>query len=59
MAEKIILLATQHNIPIHEDRDLVQVLMKLDLGMEIPPELYKIVAEVLAFIYKVNLEARS
>tara|TARA_Y100000031_G_C8013752_1_gene289304 strand:- start:319 stop:615 length:297 start_codon:yes stop_codon:yes gene_type:complete len=54
LADRIIALAKEHNIPIREDPDLVAVLAKLDLGQEIPPELYRVVAELLAFIYRVN-----
>lgn len=54
LAEKIIELAKQNNIPLYEDPDLIEVLSKMDLGQEIPPELYKIIAEVLIYIYKSN-----
>ena len=54
LAEKIIALAEEHGIPIHEDTDLVEVLSRLDLHAAIPPETYVVVAEVLAFIYRTN-----
>lgn len=54
IAEKIIALAQEHGIPIHEDTDLVEILSRLDLNAQIPPETYVIVAEILAFIYKAN-----
>ena len=54
MAEKIIELAKKHGVPIKEDPALVQILSRLDIDEEIPPELYKVVAEILAFIYSVN-----
>ncbi len=54
IAEKIIETAKAHNVPLHEDKNLVQVLEALDLDTEIPPELYRAVAEVLAFIYRLN-----
>ncbi|MBT3602664.1 MAG: hypothetical protein HOE48_05360 [Candidatus Latescibacteria bacterium] len=54
IADKIIELAKEHNIPIREDRDLVAVLAKLDLDQEIPPELYHTIAELLAFVYRAN-----
>ena len=54
LADRIIALAKKHDIPIREDRDLVAVLAKLDLDQEIPPELYRAVAEVLAFVYRAN-----
>jgi flagellar biosynthesis protein len=54
VAEKIIEVAKEHNIYIHDDPDLVEVLSHLDLNEEIPPELYIIVAELLAFVYSLN-----
>ena len=51
IAERIIALAEQHQIPLHEDQALVALLAQLDLGDEIPRELYIAVAEVLAFAY--------
>ena len=54
IADKIIEIAKQHNIPMVKDENLVQVLEALDLDTEIPPELYRAIAEVLAFIYRLN-----
>lgn len=54
IAQKIIDTAKQHGVPITEDPDLVQLLMALDVGETIPPELYKAVAVVLAFVYRTN-----
>jgi flagellar biosynthesis protein len=54
IAEKIIEIAKAHNLPLYEDKNLVQILEALDLETEIPPELYRAVAEVLAFIYRLN-----
>jgi len=56
IAQKIIALAKEHDIPIKEDPDLVQVLSELDLQEEIPPEIYMVVAELLAFVYRMNRE---
>jgi len=56
IAQKIIELAKKHEIPIKEDPDLVHVLSELDLQAEIPPELYMVVAELLAFVYRMNKE---
>ena len=54
MAERIMALAREHDIPMVEDRNLVQMLEALDLNTEIPPELYQAVAEVLVFVYRLN-----
>lgn len=54
IADRIVELAERHRIPLYRDPDLVTVLSTLDLGDMIPPELYQAVAEVLAFIYRMN-----
>ena len=54
IAEKIIKIAKEHNIYIHEDPDLIEVLSQLDINDEIPPDLYLVVAELLAFVYSLN-----
>ncbi len=54
MAEKIIEMATQKRIPVKEDPDLLLSLMELDWHEEIPPALYQVIAEVLAFTYRMN-----
>lgn len=54
MAEKIIALAQEHNIPIHPDSDLVEILSRLNINDSIPPDTYIMVAEILAFIYRTN-----
>ena len=57
IAEKIIDVAKEHGVPLYEDKNLIQILEALDLETEIPPELYRAVAEVLAFIYRLNAKA--
>ena len=56
IAEKIIALAKENNIPIKEDPDLVHLLSQVDLNKEIPASLYQVVAELLSFVYKLNGE---
>lgn len=58
IAEKIIAVAKEHNVPLYEDKNLIQILEALDLETEIPAELYRAVAEVLAFIYRLNNSAK-
>ncbi len=53
-AERIIEIARENNIQIHEDPDLAAVLAKLDINTQVPEELYVAVAEVLAFVYRLN-----
>ena len=54
IAEQILSEARKHNIPIHEDPMLTAALAGVNLGQEIPSELYSVVAEVLAYIYRVT-----
>ncbi|MBY6036110.1 EscU/YscU/HrcU family type III secretion system export apparatus switch protein [Fictibacillus nanhaiensis] len=58
-AEKIVQLASEHNIPVQEDPSLVQLLSKLEIQESIPEELYEVVAELFAFIYKLDKEAEN
>jgi flagellar biosynthesis protein len=57
VAERILALAREHGIPVHEDRELVDVLARLDLEEDIPGEVYQVVAEILAFLYRAHLTA--
>ena len=54
LAEQILAEARKHNIPIHEDSALTAALATVNLGEEIPVELYQVVAEVLAYVYRVT-----
>jgi len=54
LAEEIIALAEAVGVPLRRDPDLIQVLWGLDLDQEIPPLLYVVVAEMLAYVYYVN-----
>lgn len=54
LADKIIELARLHHTPIRHDKKLLQILSRLDLEEEIPPEVYKAVAEILVFIYRLS-----
>ncbi|MDH5425509.1 MAG: EscU/YscU/HrcU family type III secretion system export apparatus switch protein [Gammaproteobacteria bacterium] len=51
LAQRIIDIAEQNNIHLQEDKELIQILAELNLGDEIPEQLYKAVAEVIAFAY--------
>lgn len=53
-AENIIKIAQLHNLPIHKDEDLVELLSKVELDREVPEKLYLAVAEVFSFIYKIT-----
>ena len=54
MADRIIKMAQENNIPIREDKDLLHLLSEIDVGQEVPESLYKVVAELLAWVYQLN-----
>ncbi|RAU16697.1 flagellar biosynthesis protein FlhB [Nitrincola tibetensis] len=54
IAEQILALAKENNIHIHESPELIEVLIRLELGEEIPEALYKAIAEVIAFAYNLK-----
>ncbi|HHW13670.1 MAG TPA: flagellar biosynthesis protein FlhB [Firmicutes bacterium] len=56
VAERLIKKAKELGIPLYEDRLLVEALLQQELGTEIPPELYQVVAAVLAFVYRLDRE---
>ncbi|MDK2822948.1 MAG: flagellar biosynthesis protein [Clostridia bacterium] len=59
IAEKILSLASEKGVPILSKPVLVDKLIELELQQEVPPELYEVVAEVLAFIYKLSKKEGS
>lgn len=54
MAEAIIACAKESGVYVHESPELVTLLMQIDLDEQIPPELYRAVAEVLVWLYKME-----
>ena len=54
VADKILALAREHGVPIEKDSTLLDALYRLDINEDIPEELYQVVAELLAFIYRMN-----
>ncbi|MGI2293025.1 EscU/YscU/HrcU family type III secretion system export apparatus switch protein [Paenibacillus sp. GXUN7292] len=59
LADRILALASENNVPIQEDASLVEVLSKLDVEQEIPAELFTLVAEILSFVYQSDRKARD
>jgi flagellar biosynthesis protein len=57
IADEIIARAREAGVPIHESRELVSLLMQVDLDQHIPPALYVAVAEVLAWVYRLEQRA--
>lgn len=54
VAEEILKIAREYQIPLKEDALLAELLSDLDLGEEIPPNLYRVIAEVIAYAYLVS-----
>jgi flagellar biosynthesis protein len=54
IAEEILNIALEHEIPLYEDPELVRLLAQLELGDEIPQALYLAVAEIIAFAYHIS-----
>ncbi len=57
IAEKIIEIALDEGIEIHQDADLIEILKAVDIDQEIPVEAFAAVAEILSYIYKMNAAA--
>ena len=53
-AEHILEAAQKASVPVYQNKTLVNMLMALDIDREIPPELYKAIAEVMAYVYKMD-----
>lgn len=51
LAEEILRIAKEHEVPIYENADLVDILSRLEVGDEIPEILYRTIAEIIAFVY--------
>jgi flagellar biosynthesis protein len=54
IAEQIIARAREAGVYVHQSRDLVGLLMQVDLDQHIPPQLYVAVAELLAWLYRIE-----
>ncbi len=54
IAEQIIARAKEHEVFVHESKDLVALLMQVDLDDHIPPALYQAIAEILAWLYRLE-----
>ena len=54
LAEKILMVADEEKIPVHQDAPLAKTLSSLEIGENIPPELYDVVAEILLFVDRMD-----
>lgn len=56
LAEALLRIAREHGVTVHADHPLAEALVRLEVGEQIPPELYAAVAEVLAFLWRMERE---
>ena len=56
IAEQIVALAREHDVHIYESPELLEVLIRLELGDEIPESLYRAIAEIIAFTYSLKVD---
>src|SRR4051812_29420925 len=54
LAEQIILRAREHGVCVHESKELLALLMQVELDRHIPPALYRAVAELLAWLHRIE-----
>ena len=54
LAEEIIRIAREHNVPLYENAELASILARLSLNEEIPDSLYRVIAEILAFAFHIR-----
>jgi flagellar biosynthesis protein len=54
VAERIIERAHEAGVFVHESKELVALLMEVDLDRQIPPALYRVIAELLAWLYYIE-----
>jgi flagellar biosynthesis protein len=59
VAEQIIAVAAEHGVHIHESKELVALLMEVDLDQQIPPMLYRVIAELLAWLYHIEAAQKT
>ena len=59
VAEQIIAVAQEHDVFVHESKELVSLLMEIDLDQQIPPTLYRTIAELLAWLYHIESAQKS
>ena len=57
LAEEILRIAREYDVPIYENPELVDILARLEVGDEIPELLYRAIAEIIAFVYMLKGKA--
>lgn len=59
VAQRILEIARKNGVPVREDRDLLELLARCDVGATIPVELFEVVARLLSHLYRLNRDVRD
>lgn len=59
MAERIVQMALEQNVPVYEDNSLATMLSRLELGEEIPPELYQLVVDIYVYFLNFSFDKKN
>lgn len=59
IADQIIARAQENGVHVHESKELLSLLMEIDLDRQIPPALYRAIAELLAWLYHIETSSRN
>ena len=59
MAERIVQMALEQDVPIYEDTSLATLLSRLELGTEIPPELYQLVVDIYVYFLNFSFDGKK
>lgn len=59
VAENILNAARKNSVPIYQNKTLTSMLMAVDIDREIPPDLYTAVAEILAYVYRMDQKTKK
>lgn len=59
IAERILQLAKENNIPVFEDEQAADLLCRAEIGGQIPEALYQVIAEIYAFILRMDTESKG
>ena len=54
VADRILAEAKKNGVPVYQNKSLVNMRMALEIDREIPPELYRTIAEILAYVYRID-----
>ena len=57
VAHQLLAIARRHAVPVYQNQSVTQLLMAVELDREIPPELYQAVANILAYVYRLDGKA--